>query len=350
MKKPIKALFVSHNPGGFNAILPVYLKLKKNHDFKVLGIFEKEAKSINKVKSIKFTDSHKINLEDLTKFFKKKKVNILIAGTSQGKTIDKKAIQVAMELKIPSLAIVDFWSNYKMRFSDPNTENLKYLPNLILAIDKICESEMIKDGISKKKIVITGNPYFDSYLGGFNNLKSSNGKIITFFCQPFSEIKEIDWGFNEIEVFQDFVKVFEKLGLKNKIVIKMHPRTKNFNKFNKIKRNCTFKIKIDRKTDPDDLIKKSFLITGMNSVILLKAAIAGRKVLSYQPKLSKKDSLVSNRWNLSKAVYRKADLFPSVKRLIETPVAKIHKKDLDKYFDGRSTSRVIKAIYQMTNK
>lgn len=346
MKKPIKALFVSHNPGGFNAILPVYLELKKNRDFKVLCIFEKEAKSVNRVKSIEFTDSHKINLENLRRHLKKEEFDVLVAGTSQGNTIDKKAIMMARKLKIPSIAIVDFWSNYKMRFSDPNSENLRYLPNFIFVMDDYCKREMAREGFNPQSIFVTGNPYFDDLKERMGNLKKINGKYILFFCQPFTEIEEISWGFDEIEVFEDLVETFEKLNINKKIVIKMHPRSKHLKKFDTIMKDSKLDIIIDNKTSSEKLIKNSFLVTGMNSIALMEAALAGKKVLSYQPNLNKKDPLISNKMGLTKAVYKKKQLLKIIKKLVKSKPPKISSPKL-KCFEGKSTDRVIKEIYKI---
>ena len=57
------------------------------------------------------------------------------------------------ERGIPTLSIVDFWSNYTERFDT--------LPDKIAIIDEQMRQEMLAEGFPDDKLVITGQPAFD---------------------------------------------------------------------------------------------------------------------------------------------------------------------------------------------
>lgn len=352
MKRRIKIIFAAQDPGGFNAVLPVIKELKKKKNFLLKLILANQAQDIAEREKINYQKGNRLTEKKLTKLIQEEHPDLIFTATSQGLSIEKRITKIAKAKKIKTLAIIDFWSNYKLRFSAPGTENLAYLPDHILVIDKIMKKEMINQNFEPKRIIITGNPFFD----GFPQLIKSKNKeeIISFFCQPFSELfKKSDkayLGYNEIQVFEDLVKVFEKLQIKIPIKIKFHPRAKRLNKFDKIIRNSKLNISIEKKLTAEDLIKKSKLVVGMNSMVLFQAAMMGKSVLSYQPNLRKPDPLISNRLGLSMAVYKKKNLYPTLKRLLSGKLPKRNQKIIEKYTQNKSTQKVIDSIESIVKK
>src|SRR5207248_11353111 len=68
------------------------------------------------------------------------------------------------ELKghVPSVYVLDFWSNYWQRFSDSG-KDLKFLPEKICVMDNAAEEAMIAEGIPPDRIAVTGNPHFEDF-------------------------------------------------------------------------------------------------------------------------------------------------------------------------------------------
>jgi len=346
MKGKIKIIFVAQDSGGFNAILPVIKKLKRRKEFISKTILANQSRDIAKKYRISYLDGNLLTNKDLKRLLENNRPSLIFTATSQGLSIEKRIAKIAKVQKIKTIALIDFWSNYKFRFSDPGTENLIYLPDYILAIDEIMKKEMITQGFDSKKIIITGSPFFDSFLKITKEKQSK--KIISFFSQFFSELLKKEHktypGFNEIQVFEDFIKTLEALQVKLPIKIKFHPKTKRLSKFNRIIRNSKLKISIETKLSSEDLIKKSKLVLGMNSVVLFEAAMIGKPVVSYQPGLNRPDPLISNRVGLSRAVYQKRNLYSTLEKMLLTKAKKKNLKLIKKYIRNKSTDKVINFI------
>lgn len=313
MRKKPKIFVAAQDPGGWKAIWPVVQKLKKKFLIKIF--------------------LEKLPEKTLIELFKKEKPDLVFTATSLGDSIEKKIIKVARVQKIKTVSLIDFWSSYKLRFG-------KYLPDYILVIDEIMKKEMAREGFDPQKLVITGSPCFDAFKAA-----KRKGKFITFFSQPFSELG-INSDYNEMQVFEDLVAVLEKLRPGTSLKIKFHPREKKLKKFDKIIKKSILDCSIV-KTGAEDLIKKSKLVLGMNSVALFQAAMMGKTVLSYQPNLKGLDPLISNRFGLSTVVYKKKDLAPAFKKMISVRPEKKNLKIIKKYTQNNSTQKVINFITKL---
>lgn len=341
MKKGDKILFAAQDPGGFNSLVSVIKALKnKGADIKVF--LANESCLIAKKNKINFLDCGNFSDEELEIVFDKFNPQVVVTATSFGLSLDKKILKLAKKRGIPAISVVDFWSNYKVRFSNPEKEDLVYLPDMICVIDEYMKNGMKKDGFNKKILRLTGNPFFD----GFKKTLKAEEAYFLFVSQPFSElgISALD----EVKIFKDFVDSLAEIKEKTPIIISLHPREKNKRKFEKIISSANIKIKISKKSG-DDLVDNAKIVLGINSMALFRAALKGKKVISYQPGVRKKeDVLVSNRLGLSEAVYNFNKLGETIKNLLKKEggqknLGKIRKK----YVENNSTQRVIKIIADM---
>jgi hypothetical protein len=348
MKRKIKIFFAAQDPGGFNAILPVIKELVKPKwkEIFILKLFlANESRDIARKNNIKYLNGNLLENKELIEVFEKEKPNLVFVSTSWGKSIDKEMIKIAKNQGIKTVAFMDFWANYKPRFSDLNSKNLVYLTDYILLIDEVMKKEMITEGFNRNNLIITGSPFFDTLSNLAKNKQKE--KIISFFCQPISELYDLPKkypGYDEVEVFNDLVEVFENIKLKTPIKIKFHPVAKNFKKFDRIIRKSKLKISIEKKLSAEGLIKKSKLVIGMFTIALFQAALMGGKVLSYQPNLKGPDMLLSNRLGLSEAVYKKKNLRFVFKKMISSKPKIKNIKLLKKYTQNQSTKKVINFI------
>ncbi len=340
-----KIVFCAQDAGGFNAIFPVINALKKKAEVLILltGVSRKLADAAD----IFYRGCDAISDIELDVLLKKFDPDVVVCGTSTGLSLDKKAILWAKENNIPTIAIVDFWSNYKMRFSNPGAFDLAYLPDVICVIDGFMKKQMEKESFDSSRLFITGNPYFDT----FKSFKNSGGKYILFAEQPFSEVysssdKSVTSPiFNEIGVFSDFIRVLEKAKIAYPVIISFHPRSKNKNKFDKIITHSKIKIKI-AKEKTEKLLENAKIVIGINGMVLFEAALGGKTVLSYQPGIKKADDvLMSNRLGLSEAAYNYSQLEQKIKRIFSQKKKTAEYDAIRrKYINNNSTGKVIKII------
>lgn len=343
MRRKYKIIFVAQDIGGFNALLPVIKKLKKKKKFLLKTILSDQARNTAKKNRINCQDGQKLTNKELAQLLKKECPDLIFTATSIGESIEKRITKITKAQKMKTIALIDFWANYKPRFSS--------LPDYILVIDRIMKKEMIENGFDPRKLIIVGSPVFDNFSRLFAVQKE---EIISFFSQPLSELPKkrgkVYWGYDEIQVFEDLVDCLEKLQFKIPIKVKFHPRTKKLDKFDKIIKNSKLRISIERKLSAEGLIKRSKIVIGIGSVVLFQAALAGKDVLSYQPNLKRRDPLVSNRLGISTAVYKKKNLYPVLKKMISARPQKKNLKVIERYTQNKSTQKVINFIQEVINE
>ena len=305
VRKNTKILFAAQDPGGFNALLPVFLEFKKR-GVNCLMILAGQSRLLAKRQRIKFKDGSLLTAKKIASYLKDEDVDCVVVGTSDGLSLDKRVTSWAKSQGLPSLAIIDFWSvDHRERFSSPQVLDHRYEPDVICVIDELMKRRLISEGFRPRKIKITGNPFFSI----FKQPLPSGGRYLLFICQPFSEIySKLDKltgqpDFNEVQILADYLKLFRLLKIRQPIKIALHPRTIKKNKFDHLKVDSLGQLEIVQ-TDTYKLIPGAFLIFGINSVILFQAALQGKKVVSYQPGITKQqDILMSNRLGLSYSAY-----------------------------------------------
>jgi len=128
---------------------PVIKKLEKDPRFNVSMILAKHACLFAKKQNIRYLNADKM-------LFDIGGADLVFTGTSFGDSIEKRIISAAKAENIPTISIVDFWTDYIPSFSDSEKRNFKYLPDYILAVDEIMKKEMVAEGFPKDKIFITG--------------------------------------------------------------------------------------------------------------------------------------------------------------------------------------------------
>jgi len=341
MKRKNKILIVAEDLGGYNAVKNVLLSLSRDIYFEVLSLFCGTAAKFASIGDKNFVDCDQKDTQEIYKFLEEFKPNLVFFGTGIGDTLDKKVLEWAKKYKIPTLGIIDYWSEYKLRFS---AQKSMFLPDKICVIDDYMFNSMVRDGFGKGSLVITGNPYFED----FKEIYNTNENYILFVSQPFSEIKFLSGHrkFDEVEIFSQIVGIIKELGIMEKIIIGLHPRTIKKEKYNKIINDSKLNISIFEKTS-SELIAGARLVLGINSMVLFESAIRGKKVVSYQPGIDKEDdSLMSNRIGISCGVYDKESLKKCIFSMYNNEMDKSIKfREVRKeYIDSNPTQKVIDVI------
>lgn len=304
-----KFLFFAHDPGGANAIEPLIVPLKKNgHEVLVYAKNTALSKAPNVIE---------LKENDFQAFFKRLKPDCIITGTSANDFTEKLLWKTAKEMNIKSVAILDYWSNYGIRFSKYGTKDIEkynsdktfdYLPNFIIVMDEFAKAEMSKEGIPENIIYVLGNPHFLKLKELSKNvdkekirsqfMKRNEEFMITFASQPYTE----DYGKGqEKQVLKDLQEIVEKMDKRIAIVVKLHPK-EDLSKYNGFEN-----IYLDTKTHPIDIIMSSDLVVSLTSMFLVEAMILGKKVVSYQPMESNKDKFVFTRNGILEFINAKSE-------------------------------------------
>jgi len=340
-----KILLFSRDPGGANTLIPLVKKLEKKYEVRLYGkdmalkrynYFNLEGLDIeNRVKEI--------NLAEIKNFLKNEKPDYIITGTSADDRTEKILWEAAKKLNIKSLAIIDNWMNYGVRFSKYGVSEIskyekspehEYQPDKILVMDSYTKKEMEKIGFAKNKLIVSGQPYFDlldNYQKKYTKNKvakfkkeneiSLKDKLVTFASEPLEFVykeagkKNTYFGFTEKTIIKDLLGELRKIVSENKkinltLVLKLHPK-ENESEIMKLvesEKDLNFKIKILKDCNSWDLMMSSDLICGMSSMFLIESVILNRPVISIKIGLRKEDTFILSRRKILKTVLNKKQL------------------------------------------
>lgn len=204
-----------------------------------------------------------------------------------------------------SIAFLDSWQNYEIRFqieAAGNLTNEKYIfPNLINCIDKIGLKEIQKFCHDNSvDLVAWGQPYLDEFVSGIQKHENKYPSIF-FISEPISEVYQNQRGYDQYESLHLFLqKYFPKINAFSEVFIKLHPRDKS-DRFDEIIKNYSLdnRIKIVKMDmTPSEVVGKGDIFFGMTSLLLIQAYLCGKKVYSLQPHLKGENLLVISKNNL----------------------------------------------------
>lgn len=352
------------DPGGTNALCPVLPLLKKIPNTKVHVYGYNQACEIWEEKRLPFSSINIKTQKEAVSFLAVNKINLLVTGTAVNRIeMEKMFWRAAKKIKIPSMAILDFWSHYRKRFE--NKQGNLDLPDKIAIMDIRAYQEMIKEGFPAERLVITGQPVFDdiiSWRSAFIKNKQKNickmrrqikvkddEKLILFFSQPFIEQNGADpthpnyLGFTEIKVIRMLISVLDEISMENTfpvhLLIRPHPR-ETVNKFRQFY-SPIIPITVSRRGTPREVIMAADIITGINSILLIEAAILEKVSISLQPGLKGNDVLPTNSNGMTIPVYDQKKITPLLKKYLLNSSTAVNNNLME---FGKAQNLVVEAI------
>lgn len=276
---------ISHDAGGAE-VLSSWIQVQK---FKCLTILGGPAIDIFEKKGIPNT---KHNLVDAIK-----KSDYVITSTSWQSDLEKEAIFLSKKIGKYIISLIDHWVNYKERF---NLNGIINLPNEIWVTDdyalKIAKSEFFNikikkienyylkniEAIIKEKIIIKKNSK--------SNLRALFiGENISDHALKQNHDKN-SFGYTEQKALKYLIDNFKKLKYDIDVLkIRPHPSDKK-DKYNWVLKYEFVKSICNREELIDDICNFD-IIFGCESMALVIALIANKKVISCIPNKTKKSSL-----------------------------------------------------------
>lgn len=293
-----KVLTICSQAGGANALLPVIGKIGPK--IKVYSICDGPAKGIFADHSIPYFT---LGDQDLSRLLEDEAPCLLLLGQAcpaQGElALEQKATLVAKEMNIPILSLSDFWTNGTQYFSDTSgVLSQDLLPDTITVIDNTQLEIMIEDGFPPEKLVVTGNPHFDSldlksaqFTGeDRHEIRARNGvheERFIFYAAHVQKKYEKMYGFCDLHVLNVLDEGLREIDYEVATVVKMHPAAsieeqELITKYVEGMRNT----RIASADSAQDLALASDLVVTAFSTVGIEALLMGRPVVSLQPGLS----------------------------------------------------------------
>lgn len=270
-----RILVAANDPGGANAIAPVVKKLISQGDL-VLPLVTGPAVTIFQQQGIVCEESTSSTSDDLKKQILAFSPSVFLAGTSGGQSLDKQIMDLVGET-VPSIYVLDFWGNYSSRFSKEE-HGFEYLPDKVCVMDELAKQEMMAESIEEKRIVVTGNPYFEHFAESITRDQEDKYQVL-FISQPISTSPENDFGCTEYDSLEGLVEVLENLPQEYHLSIRLHPRDAIY----KYEQYLGKRVKISDADTLEQALSESHYVVGLFSPVLMQAALGGKQVLRYMP-------------------------------------------------------------------
>lgn len=296
-------------PGGAEVVIPVARLLAEtgSYDVTVTGYgyaierFERQ--------SLPYILVEKIEKNDIS-FLNRFSPDLVITSATSipAKDMSEKHLwHLSRKVGIKSIALLDQWQNYSLRFSGvTEQERLAYLPDAINCINEIGKKEMIDEGFDGNILYPLGQPYLDRLKLIADKLdpaairKSLNigqdENIILFVSEAIEEHYGKERGYTQYDALQAFLRN-SKAVKAPLILIKLHPKD-DLTKFRQIQADFPEHkfLFISNELSPLECIVISNRVFGMTSIMLIEAYILGKQVISIQPNLKITDPLILSRY------------------------------------------------------
>ena len=233
--------------------------------------------------------------------------------------------QAGKEAGIRTVAVMDTWGNEAERFSDLETgvegrtaaivRRLNRMPSIITAIDEYQRGLMLAQGFAERRIVVTGNPYFEKVAAEFARLSPwtreallakpvfsplyKSGNVIVFMSDTMSGYPDI--GFTETTLLHSFLRTVDELartiGRRINVIVRPHPfRNQDAASAFAVESHSIRKVLHNpvsaKGSDPandytmEELLYAADVVVGTFNNPLVTAKVAGKPVIHYLPNIA----------------------------------------------------------------
>lgn len=292
-----KGVFLSRDPGGANALIPVVRKISEEKNIRIFIFAASFAIPFWKQSGLDFTPlPDSISKEEIGRLLNKINPDFLFTGTSEDTTIEGNFWHAAKHQKIFTYSIIDHWTRYRERYM---VNGIFSPTDLIFTIDENSKKEMISLGFVEERIIVSGQPHFEKFYGYKSGRtrqefyaahKLPPGKVITFVSDyisgsfPSTLPGQPVLGFDEHTILNALLSSLRPLfGPQNQyqLIMKLHPKEPGDN-FSEINFPPEISYRTIKEGDNIDLVFHSDFVIGMFSMLLFEAFLMRKPVLSLQ--------------------------------------------------------------------
>lgn len=207
----------------------------------------------------------------------------------------------ARQAGIPSLAVLDHWQNYALRFSGlggSDHERLAYLPDRCCVPDEAARFGMLQEGFPEERILVAGQPAFDALVDRARGFKEAQRQellarlglaadkpLVLFVMEALARFEEVRLGYDEAITLDYLLETLADMDRPPSLVVKRHPQNTDADLRRSRLEEFTRRLDIrDVAHDPDinSLCLAADLVVGMQSIALVQAILLGRPTVSLQ--------------------------------------------------------------------
>lgn len=203
----------------------------------------------------------------------------VLTGTGWGSGIEHQARRLALQMQVPSIAVIDHWVNYPERFVQ---DGISILPSEIWVSDENA-FDLAKGYFLNTPIVQLPNLYLQHLVMKIPKV-SENCRKLLYVLEPVRD----EWGKStpgELQALDFFLNRWpDKVDLESiSILLRPHP-SESSDKYNDwLTQHQHLNIEIDSCRDLNESIASAKWVVGVESYALVVAEAAGRLVYSSKP-------------------------------------------------------------------
>ena len=277
IKPGVKIGVVSHDAGGAEVLSSFLWKNKLKAQAFIAG-------PAIKIFNRKVTLSKASTLDQLLS-----NIDILLTGTSYPARLEWEAIKLAKKKSIKTIAFLDSWINYRVRFL---RENQLIVPDIVCVSDDYAYQKA-KEELLEFNIKRIDNFYKEYIMYSSQQLEKpepsiTKAKKILYVSEPTSLVglklfgNEKYWGYTEFEALDFFFANLDLLNVDiDEIIIKPHP-SESSEKYSKYLTNLSY-ININSDAPLHELINTTDIIVGCTSMAMFVATWLEKRVISSIP-------------------------------------------------------------------
>jgi len=278
---------------------------------------------------------------------------LLTATSANGVDLERLLWQQARFGGLTSLALLDFWSNYPLRFLSGQDWSW---PDHLAVMDAVSAADLRTLGAPQ--IHITGQPALDALpalLRAFtparrhalrDDQQTGQARALLFVSQPLAELYGGEAaarqavGYCEADVWADLVATIPTLTRPTQVWIRPHPRECLSAWRSRLAPYAW--ARLAEGGDGRDWVLAADGVLGMSSMLLQEACLLGKSVMSYQPGLTGPDVLPANQLGWSTVLSSRAGFATQLAGWLDTlPPSSAPLPD------GQATERLGKLVLEL---
>lgn len=312
-RKKYSIFMLAEDPGGANCLASLHHELSSNDQLEVHLFANGPAKQ-------SFSGSG-LSSRDAAEAFPELKISqpdLVVLGTSESPdSSDKRLLLKSAAMGIPTLYVIDYWTNIERRLADKDGENpLYYKPGWLAVIDNAMQEQYARLGFPQDKIIVCGHPHLDSVERKKESISrpdkdrtrqifpgiSPDRPVMLFAAETLGGGNEFrrsseyslhgrgDSDERTLIVLEELIDACKICAPEVQIVVRPHPKNK-IHDFDDLASEIAC---FNREGTALEAALAADLVTGMTSMLLLEAVIMNRPVLSIVPREKEHAWLASN--------------------------------------------------------
>jgi len=321
-------LCAASHPGSANAIMPVIRRLHDEDMVDMVVIGEEASQKIFAVHDIEYQTLHSYGpsvpcRENMHSLLATVGPDLVVTGTAsqdparQYATLEQELTGAARERIIPTIAVLDFWSDYRARFSDIVVGyEFCFLPDLVCIMDEWAKMDMRDEGFSEERLVVTGNPYFDEVQEVATSVFNEEGDagirsvlcprcefLLVFIGNVFKDEAEVlgFWDLDNVKLIDEVISRLPKEAWQTVgWAISIHPRMQEddldgFLELVAFQKEAKTRPALLMHTNTLRLMAAADLVVTGTSTAAVEAVLMGKPCISLQPGQKTEDQLIVSR-------------------------------------------------------